>query len=127
MTKSAPSRSYVDDCAATFRRRLTAERSRAANRAAELSRRAEEAAATLVGKCGATRVWLFGSLAWGEAHAGSDVDLLVEGLPSEAWSVACALAEAVVQAPVDLIRVEEASPELVARVRDRGVLLHGAD
>jgi predicted nucleotidyltransferase len=125
MTKSMPSTSYVEVCAASFRARVLAERKSAANRAAELRTRAQEAAGKLVAECGATRVWLFGSLAWGQAHAGSDVDLLVEGLPSEAWSTACALAEASAGAPVDVVRVEEAPPELVARVREQGILLHG--
>jgi predicted nucleotidyltransferase len=126
MLGSTPSGSYVDACAAAFRRRVTAEQKAATDRAAELRGRAQAAARKLAEECGASRVWLFGSLAWGQAHAASDVDLLVEGLPAEAWSMACALVEAEAQAPVDLVRVEEAGPELVARVRGQGVLLHGA-
>jgi uncharacterized protein len=121
-----PSRSYVDACAVAFRRRVAAEREAAATRAMALRGRAEAAARRLVEECGARRVWLFGSLAWGQAHAASDVDLLVEGLPAEAWSEACRLVEMEVAAPVDLVRVEEAAPELVARVQREGELLHGA-
>jgi predicted nucleotidyltransferase len=125
MTKSLASTASIEACAASFRARILAERKVAADRAAELRTRAQEAARNLVAGCGATRVWLFGSLAWGEAHVASDVDLLVEGLPSEAWGLACGLAEAKVGAPVDVVRVEDAPPELVARIREQGILLHG--
>lgn len=116
----------MDACARAFRARIAAERTAAADRAAELHGRAKAAARKLAEEHGASRVWLFGSLAWGRAHAASDVDLLVEGLPAEAWSAACALVEAEVRAAVDLVRVEEAPPELAARVRSQGVLLHGS-
>jgi len=118
--------SYVDACAAAFRKHIAAEYEAAADRASVLREQAQSAARKLVEECGASRVWLFGSLAWGQAHAASDVDLLVEGLPAEAWSTACALVETEVESPIDLVRVEEAAPELVARVRGEGVLLHGA-
>ncbi len=115
----------MDACAAGFSARVTAERKASADRAAELRRRARAAARKLAEHYGLRRVWLFGSLAWGEAHAASDVDLLVEGLAAEAWSTACALVEAEVEAPVDLVRIEEASPGLAARVQAQGILLHG--
>jgi len=116
----------VEACAASFRARLTAERAAAAERASDLRGRAGAAARRLADEHGAGRVWLFGSLAWGRPHAASDVDLLVEGLPAEAWSAASALVEAEVGAAVDLVRIEEAPPGLAARVRAQGVLLHGA-
>jgi predicted nucleotidyltransferase len=67
-----------------------------------------------------------GSLAWGGAHARSDVDLLVEGLPASDWLRAAAAAEDVIGAPVDLVRIEDAPSSLIERVRRDGVLLHGA-
>lgn len=116
----------MDACAAAFQQRISAERRAAADRAPVLREKAVAAARKVVEECGASRVWVFGSLVWGEAHAASDVDLLVEGLPAEAWSRACALAEGAMEAPVDLVRVEEAAPGLVARVLDQGMLLHGS-
>jgi len=116
----------VETCAAAFRARVGAQRAAAAERAAGLRERARAAARRLADEHGVRRVWLFGSLAWGQAHAGSDVDLLVEGLRPEAWSAATALVEAEVGAAVDLVRIEEAPPGLEARVRSQGVVLHGA-
>lgn len=126
MSVPTPSGPYVDACAAAFRKRFEVERKAAADRAACLRSQAQAAARKLVQARLADRVWLFGSLAWGEAHAASDVDLLVEGLPAEQWSTACAIVERDVEAAVDLVRMEEAAPELVSRVRSQGVMLHGA-
>lgn len=72
---------------------------------------------------GATRVVLFGSLAREQAHERSDVDLAVWGL-SEA-SVGPALDEVarILDAPVDLIRMEDAPTSLARRVETDGVEL----
>ncbi len=126
MSPQTGSSAFVEACAASFRARLAAERAAAAERASGLLGRARAAARRLATEHGASKVWLFGSLAWGQAHAASDVDLLVEGLPAETWSAASALLEAEVGAAVDLVRVEEAPPGLEERVRSQGVLLHGA-
>jgi predicted nucleotidyltransferase len=68
----------------------------------------------------------FGSTAWGRAHAGSDLDLLIEGLTIEDWSRACAAVERIAGTVVDLVRIEEAPVGLVTRVREHGILLHGS-
>lgn len=56
---------------------------------------------------GARRIWLIGSTARGSGSARSDIDLLVEGIPSrqrvEAWSECEKLAEPY---GVDLVRFE---------------------
>jgi predicted nucleotidyltransferase len=63
---------------------------------------------------GARRVWLFGSLAGGQFHAQSDLDLLVEGLAVDRLSEALEAALAV--APeLDLVRWEDA-PEPLRRL-----------
>lgn len=121
--RSAPSDAYVTSCAAGFSARVVEERERAARRADALRARAREAARRMVEDHGAARVWLFGSLAWGEPHLRSDVDLFVEGLDGGALSAAYRAAEDAVGAPVDLVRAEEASPGLAERVRAEGVLL----
>lgn len=71
-------------------------------------------------RLGASEVWLFGSLATGTCTAGSDVDLAVVGLPRAAYFDALAELMASVQAPVDLVRLEDAPRSLVARVHAEG-------
>lgn len=74
---------------------------------------------------GASRVWVFGSLAWGTAHEGSDLDLAAEGLP--AAELLGAQGALLMAAPgrVDLVRIEEAPAALAARIRAEGRLVHG--
>ena len=74
---------------------------------------------------GATRVVLFGSLASGRAGAASDIDLAVEGLPSSAYLDALGALESVLPTPVDLVRLEDASTALAARIARDGVVLLG--
>lgn len=62
-------------------------------------------------------IQLFGSLLGDGFRAHSDLDLLVAGLPPEAWLEAVALVEACGPLPVDLKRAEDLSPELVTRLR----------
>ena len=69
-------------------------------------------------------IWLFGSLAWGEPHLHSDVDVLVEGLGPSNALLACNVFEEKVAARVDFIRLEDASQKLVTRVRQSGTLLY---
>jgi predicted nucleotidyltransferase len=70
---------------------------------------------------GATDVVLFGSLAEGRFREDSDVDLAVRGLD---WrtvlgeSVRCA---DLLDRHVDLVRLEEAPPSLLARIAEVGV------
>jgi predicted nucleotidyltransferase len=117
--------SIIDACARGFRARRDGERARHARRAQALRDRAQAAATRLNVELGVRRVWLFGSLAWGDAHTESDVDLLVDGLDEGAWARAHAIAEQTVGGSVDVVRLEEAPPGLVDRVRMEGVLLHG--
>jgi predicted nucleotidyltransferase len=116
----------VEACAAGMLRRREVADEAAAARNVELVGRARRAARELGSELGARRVWLFGSLAWGETHAHSDVDLMVEGLPPAAWLAAMGLAEDVIGVPVDVVRVEDAPCGLWDRVRREGVLLHVA-
>jgi predicted nucleotidyltransferase len=77
---------------------------------------------------GARRVRLFGSLATGaEPHAGTDVDLCVEGLDDSAIADATSALEAMAGARVDLVRWESATERLRRRVDRDGVeLVEGA-
>lgn len=120
MAVATDNANFLLGCAETLVARESRRRAYASRRAAELQTRAQVAASRLVDEKIASAVWLFGSLVWGEAHAGSDVDLLAEGLALENWSRAVAIVEQNVSAPVDLLRVEEALPGLVERVHSQG-------
>jgi predicted nucleotidyltransferase len=91
----------------------------------ELIGRIRNAATTLKSKFGAKRVILFGSL----AHAGwfvedSDVDLVVEGVPSEKyWQAWKFLEESISDRPVDLIDIETAGESLKRAIDRYGVEL----
>lgn len=113
----------VATCARTFLARVTRELEEAARRADGLRDKAREAAREL-GAQGASGVWLFGSLAWGEPHRDSDVDLLVEGVSRERWPEAArAVEQRLAGARVDVLRAEDAPASLCDRVRAEGVRL----
>ena len=90
-----------------------------------LMSRIYEAAAVLKSRFGVRRVILFGSLAhdaW--FMPDSDVDIAVEGLPSEdyweAWRV---VEEIIEERPVDLIELETAGEPLRQAIKRYGMLL----
>ena len=84
----------------------------AARLVAELPR-----AVALLKRRGATRVWLFGSLANGAVpHADTDVDLCVAGLDRESCAEALLELETMFGASVDLVQRESASESLHRRV-----------
>lgn len=113
----------IEACAATLVSRIQARMDAAAARADRLREQARRGAEVLVGELGAKRVWLFGSLAWGEPHGASDVDLLVEGLPRGDAGTAESRLEAIIDGPFDLVLMEEAPPGLAERVLREGRLL----
>jgi len=96
----------------------------------------EAVIATLGRQLGARRevvaAWLFGSLARGSATDDSDVDVAVLGLPAASTleeshlGLAADLTSAL-RRPADLVRVEDASPDLVVRILRDGVLLVDRD
>lgn len=95
-------------------------------RDAERRSRLGEVAATLTRDFGATEVVLFGSLAEGDAHAASDVDLAVRGIPAARYFEALARASELLGCDVDLVELETARPSLRARIEESGeVLSHG--
>ncbi|RLB47437.1 MAG: nucleotidyltransferase domain-containing protein [Deltaproteobacteria bacterium] len=91
-------------------------------RASRLRARLPEAAEMLRAR-GAERVLLFGSLAEGHSGRASDVDLAVEGLDPKHYFACLADLMALFGGPVDLVRLEEASPSLRDRVEAVGVPL----
>jgi predicted nucleotidyltransferase len=81
---------------------------------------------SLVRDFGATRILLFGSVARDEAHVGSDIDLLVDGIAPERWFEACGAAtELVPTVDVDLVPWAHCRAHVKARALAEGLLLHG--
>ncbi|MEZ4265729.1 MAG: nucleotidyltransferase domain-containing protein [Myxococcota bacterium] len=113
----------VEQAAAALRRRAAEDKARAQARAAALSARLPHARAVLTEKYGATRVLLFGSLASGDVHATSDVDIAVEGLQPVAYFDALSDLMDVFEVRVDLVRLETASPSLRERIEAEGQTL----
>ena len=99
--------------------RAAAAAARAEVRTRALSAKLPQASELLL-RHGATRVWLFGSLARGDANDMSDVDLAVEGLPEGANFEALAELMQLFGVRVDLARLEEVGESLRACVRAEG-------
>jgi predicted nucleotidyltransferase len=97
-----------------------AERQSGRARAERLLAATAHARELLVGRHGAGRVWLFGSLVTGQPTSESDVDLAVEGLASCAYFSALADLMALFHGPVDLVRLEDAPESLRERVQSEG-------
>ena len=101
---------------------------RRAERLAEIGARATSARALvpdladLCRRGGARRVRLFGSLVTGRFGATPDVDLAVEGLPSERFfDVLSELQIRAAPIEVDLVDLTDAGPELRSRIEADGV------
>jgi predicted nucleotidyltransferase len=85
-----------------------------------------EAMAELGARHGVREALLFGSLAWGDFNARSDVDVLVFGVSTpDAIDLETNLSTRL-RRTVHLIRAETASPSLVERVRRDGEVLRVA-
>ncbi len=98
-----------------------ADEQRAARARADQLRGLVGDAARLLGRRGARRAWLFGSLAGdGAPHARTDVDLAAEGLPELGLIRTILELEDLLGAPVDLVRLEEASDGLRSRILAEG-------
>jgi predicted nucleotidyltransferase len=109
----------IDRFVRYHRQRLDRRSAARARLKAELRARLPAVAAALT-RLGARRVILFGSLASDRFEEDSDVDLAVEGLPTGSLIDAIAEASRVLHRPVDLIRIEAASPRLRARIQADG-------
>lgn len=78
------------------------------------------AAARLRAECGATEVWLFGSLVEGGFDETSDCDLAVRGVTSHALLHAFGVVSRELPVPCDVVPMERARPELVACIESFG-------
>jgi len=74
---------------------------------------------------GVMRIRLFGSVARGEIHERSDVDLAVEGLDPGRFFRAAADCMAILSLPLDLVSIETAPPGLRERIEQEGEDLDG--
>ena len=72
---------------------------------------------------GAAEVYLFGALAEGRFRTDSDVDLATSGLGFHEALKAVATCGDLLEWAVDVVRLEDAPPTLVARVTETGVRL----
>jgi len=80
-----------------------------------------ETGAALLKASGAREVYVFGSVATGKAHAASDIDLAVSGLPPETFFETMARLSDLFQTPFDLVDLDQPSP-FTAYLKDRGLL-----
>ncbi len=106
--------------AATLRRRAEERDAAARARAGRLIAKLSSAKRILCQTYGARSVVLFGSMAQGAPHLGSDVDLAVLGLPPAAYFSALADLMAALGCTVDLVRLEEAPASLAERIAIEG-------
>jgi len=69
---------------------------------------------------GVKRIWLFGSSVNGQMDWRSDLDFAVEGLSISDYARAWSMLDTAVSLPVDLVRIENASPILRQEILTRG-------
>lgn len=75
-------------------------------------------------KYGAEKVYLYGSLAWGNFQAHSDIDLFVCGLKADHyWKMQLQVEELAAPFAVSVVCDDEAYPSLKKKVLERGLLL----
>lgn len=84
---------------------------------------AESAARRLAAAFPLNRVVLFGSLARGTFHAGSDIDLGVDGLPEGRALDAYAVASVGCEFDINVVPTERAKPYIAEAVAREGVVL----
>ena len=82
-------------------------------------------AARFLRQQGATRVWLFGSLAKGRRPTvHSDFDFAVEGLPADRLFGSVGHLLQVLPRPVDVVEFETCPPLLRDQILEHGIVLH---
>lgn len=87
---------------------------------------AKKAAALLMEKYGAKKIRLFGSLVCGKHYSvKSDIDLYIEGFPSNAdyWEALSQADHAAAPFPLNLIFEENALPSLKEKAFNEGIIL----
>lgn len=77
--------------------------------------------AALLKSAGAREVYVFGSVARGRAHEGSDVDLAVSGLPPATFFQTLAHLGDLFDRPVDLVDLDRTDP-FTTYLKEKGLL-----
>ncbi|HEX9944876.1 MAG TPA: nucleotidyltransferase domain-containing protein [Thermoanaerobaculia bacterium] len=77
--------------------------------------------AALLRAAGAREVYVFGSMASGRTHEGSDVDLAVVGLPPESFFATMARLEDLFERSIDLVDLDDATP-FTTHLKTKGLL-----
>ena len=113
----------IHDTLATLANAQRVRDAHAEARADTLRAKLPQVASMLRDEYGATGVWLFGSLAGGKPHMGSDVDLATQGLDHDRYFCALSVVDQLLGANVDLVQLERAPKGLVDRVHAEGVVL----
>lgn len=111
-----------EDLASSLRRRHRLARQHSHDRAQDLRARLKDELERLAKK---GHVWIIGSLASGAFGVRSDVDLVVDDMTPDD---ACTLWDRLEQrlgVPVDLMRLEDLSPEFRSRVLAEGIPVRG--
>jgi predicted nucleotidyltransferase len=110
----------IAETAAWLRQREDERRRRVNERLSQLRASVPHAVRVLRENYGASRIWLFGSVATGEVDERSDLDLAVEGISSQSYFNALSELLRNLGHAIDLVRVEEAPPMLLERIRLEG-------
>ncbi len=84
------------------------------------TRRVLPAAARVLRELGAGQSWLFGSLAWGDVHAHSDIDIAVAGLPTGRRGEAEIALARLLGPRLELFWWEDLPADFAARIREDG-------
>lgn len=113
---------HPSQLAAELVRREARRREGEARRAEELRQAVRAWASEHLGRGDFGNAWLIGSLAWGTHGAGSDVDIVVEGLSGEPGALWAELVRRL-DCEVDLVRLEELPADFAARVLTEGLRL----
>ncbi len=91
----------------------------------QAEKKAQRIAEVLLKNYGVSKVYLFGSLAWGDFTCDSDIDLAVMGLPEELFFEVYGVAEDMAKPlRVDLVLLETAEPSLKGRALREGKRLY---
>ncbi|MEA3639517.1 MAG: nucleotidyltransferase domain-containing protein [Lamprobacter sp.] len=95
-------------------------------RSSTLLEQARVCARPILERYGAERALVFGSVAAGQAHRGSDLDLLVLGTAAaDYWALREEL-ETAFERPLDLI-TEADDPQIIQQALAQGVTIYGAE
>ncbi|MEW6749775.1 MAG: nucleotidyltransferase domain-containing protein [Candidatus Latescibacterota bacterium] len=118
---TAPSPALV----AAWQQRFARERAALAGEEERAHAQAEQCALLLVRAFGASRVYLFGSLCTPQRlHRHSDIDLAASGVPPAQYLTALDALSRIAERGVDLVRLEDATADMVRYITENGTVLH---